>query len=196
MALPFSGQISTSQINTELGRTSTSEISLDTAENGGYVTLNTNSCFLPDSANPASMSEWYGYDHNATTTKTRYFYGKLLSDISSGYPDWDIWYQVNGGGWVAQAEDIGKSSTTCAQRGPGRDLVDGDVLEVSVRDANGGTPAYNATTGISGSTPSSNCPSSGTQYSEGTTPFSLTLDKCTIYIHINVVVSGGNYLYI
>ena len=66
MTLPSSGQISMSQINTELGRTSTAEISLDTAENGGYATINTCSPSYPSSGNPASMSEWYSYNHAAT----------------------------------------------------------------------------------------------------------------------------------
>jgi hypothetical protein len=40
MALQSSGQISMGDINVELGRTRTANISLDTAENGGYVTIN------------------------------------------------------------------------------------------------------------------------------------------------------------
>lgn len=67
MALQGSGQlIRMSQINTELGRSSTAAISLDTAENGGYGTINTCSPVYPLAANPASMSEWYGYNHLAS----------------------------------------------------------------------------------------------------------------------------------
>lgn len=65
MALPSSGTIRMSQINTELGRSSTAQISLDTAENGGYGAINTNSTSRPNSANPAAMSEWYSYNHSA-----------------------------------------------------------------------------------------------------------------------------------
>jgi hypothetical protein len=65
MALPASGQLGLSQINTELGRTATSQISLDTAENGGYGAINRNSRSSPNAANPASVSEWYSYDHRA-----------------------------------------------------------------------------------------------------------------------------------
>lgn len=56
-----------SEINTELGRTSTATISLDDAENGTYATINTSSSSYPNSANPAKMSEWYGYDHSAAS---------------------------------------------------------------------------------------------------------------------------------
>ena len=67
MTLVSSGTIRMSDINTELGRSSTAQISLDTAENGGYATINTNSTSRPSSSNPASMSEWYGYNHNAAS---------------------------------------------------------------------------------------------------------------------------------
>jgi hypothetical protein len=66
MALQGSGSISMSQINSELGRSSTSTISLDSAENGSYATINTCSSSRPSSSNPASMSEWYSYNHTAS----------------------------------------------------------------------------------------------------------------------------------
>jgi len=65
MALPASGQLGLSQINTELGRTATSQISLDAAENGSYGAINANSRSRPSSTNPASVSEWYSYNHRA-----------------------------------------------------------------------------------------------------------------------------------
>ena len=65
MPLPTSGQIGMSQINTELRRVSSSYISLDTAENGGYAGINQNSSNRPNSGNPAAISEWYGYNHRA-----------------------------------------------------------------------------------------------------------------------------------
>jgi hypothetical protein len=71
MTLPSSGNtIKMSEINTELGRSSSATISLDTAENGGYVTINVYSPSRPSSGNPASMSEWWSYNQNATTTTT------------------------------------------------------------------------------------------------------------------------------
>lgn len=66
-----------SQINTELGRASNATISLDTAENGTYATINTCSPYYPAANNPATMNEWHGYNHTAPcyTAYTMYFYG-------------------------------------------------------------------------------------------------------------------------
>jgi hypothetical protein len=65
MTIPASGQIAMSAINTELGRSATAQISLDAAENGTYATINVNSTFRPNGANPAAMSEWRKYNHSA-----------------------------------------------------------------------------------------------------------------------------------
>lgn len=66
MAIPTSGQIGVSQhLNRELGRSINAQFSIDTAENGGYGAINSNSRSRPSSTNPASFSEWYGYDHDA-----------------------------------------------------------------------------------------------------------------------------------
>lgn len=73
MPISASGTTAMSQINTELGRSSNSLISLDNAENGTYATINVNSAIRPASTNPASISEWRGYNHSAaapTTTTT------------------------------------------------------------------------------------------------------------------------------
>lgn len=66
MPLPAAfATISLGDINVELGRSRTSTISIDTAENGGYGAINTNSTSRPSSTNPASVSEWYSYNHTA-----------------------------------------------------------------------------------------------------------------------------------
>jgi hypothetical protein len=65
MPLPSSGQLGLSQINSELGRPASSQISLDSAEDGSYGAINSNSRSRPSPLNPASVSEWYSYDHLA-----------------------------------------------------------------------------------------------------------------------------------
>jgi hypothetical protein len=76
MAIPATGQIAMSAINTELGRSATAQISLDAAENGTYATINVNSFNRPNGANPAAMSEWRKYNHSAlpiVTSQTIYW---------------------------------------------------------------------------------------------------------------------------
>jgi hypothetical protein len=65
MAISTSGPVSASTINTELGRASSSNLSIDAAENGSYGAINQNSATRPSSSNPASYSEWRGYNHSA-----------------------------------------------------------------------------------------------------------------------------------
>lgn len=50
-------------IRVELGISTQSPFSLDTATNGGYVALNPCSPYLPIATNPDAISEWYGYCH-------------------------------------------------------------------------------------------------------------------------------------
>ena len=70
-----------SEINTELGRSSTATISLDTAESGGYATINLSSPSYPSDSQPASMSEWYSYDHSASSSSG--YEGTLSRDAYS-----------------------------------------------------------------------------------------------------------------
>ena len=77
MAIPGSGAVSGTIINFELGRGRSSQLSIDTAENGGYGAINTNSSSRPNSANPAAYSEWYSYNHTAG--------GAVFSPIILGY---------------------------------------------------------------------------------------------------------------
>lgn len=79
MAVPSSGEISLGKIRQELqtanyagGPYTSAETGLDPAENGTYATINTCSPYYPLSANPANMSEWYGYDHDAPCGASSY----------------------------------------------------------------------------------------------------------------------------
>ena len=67
MPLQASGQIKASEVNTELGRTSTLEHKFSLAQTGSYSAINTNNAVAdrPDQATPHSISEWYNYNHNA-----------------------------------------------------------------------------------------------------------------------------------
>ena len=68
MTLPASGTISFYDINIELGRSGTALIGIDNAENGDYGAINKCSSPFPASSNPAAITEWYSYNHNASTT--------------------------------------------------------------------------------------------------------------------------------
>ena len=78
MALQSSGQIKFSEVNTELGRTSTTALSIKDAATGAYDAINTNSASYPDSLKPHAISEWYSYDHSASATL---YYWDLSNDI-------------------------------------------------------------------------------------------------------------------
>lgn len=100
MTLPASGSsISMSQINTELGRSSTATISLDSAENGTYVAINTCGPNYPLAANPASMSEWYSYNHSAACghAVASYYFdgGKGTDKLASGQLKNNVALQAN-----------------------------------------------------------------------------------------------------
>ena len=77
----MSGIISLSLIKQELGFTYEPNFSLDTAENGQYVTINPCSQYKPALANPTSLSEWYGYDHQAPCNS--YGFMGTISDIGT-----------------------------------------------------------------------------------------------------------------
>jgi len=111
MTLPKSGILTLGDINEELGRSRTAAIQLDKAENGDYGTINTCSPFYPVAGNPAKISEWYGYNHNAVcsySTKSMLcvqgsggagvgntlIYGGNWSDISTDQPYFN---EENGG---------------------------------------------------------------------------------------------------
>lgn len=95
MALPSSGEISLSDVNTELGRTSTAEIAMQTAEQGDYVAINSSSTNKPDGTSPFALSEWYGYDHSASSSASNgdsfYTFGDSSTDT-----DRDV-YEHSGG---------------------------------------------------------------------------------------------------
>ena len=115
MALPSSGQIAMSDINVELGRSSTAEISLDTAENGGYIALNSGCSTPPSSGNPASMSEWYGYDQCCGPFYSSVFYWYVDTSGTAGS-------DCGGGAYSSTATPY---SNNCGSMGSGCNLYSG-----------------------------------------------------------------------
>lgn len=77
MALPSSGQIKFSDINTELDRTSTAQHSLKDGQTGVYDPINTtnSSANRPNGSAPHQISEWFSYDHDAAKPTVSSFSG-------------------------------------------------------------------------------------------------------------------------
>lgn len=65
MPLNTNTNVSLDKIRLEIGKGDTVSFSLNTAEDGGYVAINQCSPSKPVASNPASISEWINYDHNA-----------------------------------------------------------------------------------------------------------------------------------
>ena len=71
MALTSSGQISINDINVEFGRSGdTANSSLEDLSDGTVATINTAnaSADRPDGSAPHNMTEFYSYDHDASST--------------------------------------------------------------------------------------------------------------------------------
>lgn len=84
MALPSSGQISVSDILTEGGQSAPfSNVSFENLEGGLEFTINTNSPSYPLGPAPHALSEWYNYDHTATSL----YYWELDDDIKWNQSD-------------------------------------------------------------------------------------------------------------
>lgn len=121
MPLPSSGPISASAINTELGRASTSPISLALAAGGSYAAINTNSASRPDASAPHGMGEWHGYDHSATPPASGDCY-----EVYAASPTTVYWTDANG---VARSDSIAAAETRylCSQitpyESPAADLI-------------------------------------------------------------------------
>lgn len=105
MVLPSSGAIKMSEINSELGRSSNAQISLDTAENGGYRTLNSGCSTPPSSGNPAKMSEWYSYDQCC-------YFGSFYYD-GGGNLGSDCGSYGGGGGYNVYSNNCGGPGNGC-----------------------------------------------------------------------------------
>jgi hypothetical protein len=183
MALPASGLISMSMVRTELqndGKTSDLRLSFLGSMSGsgatrtsGYVPINQSSLTKPSSLLPASLSEWYSYDHN--TDKAC---GNPLNLTLGGYYTYTK-YQVTG--------LVGSTSTTTMflPTNPGGNTIKCQIFNNSYPFTNLGTltgtptPAFNGTF---------------TDTSTQTYNFNLTSTSHTLYVVAwDDTVSPGNY---
>jgi hypothetical protein len=180
-----SGSVSATGINLELGRSSNAALSIDTAENGGYVAINSCSPFRPSSSNPASYSEWRRYDHayaccNAPTiTSVTAGTSSLTVNFStSNCTAVHLEYSTNGSSW---------STTTVGCSSPQTigGLASGTSYIVRMRitcTSTGGYSSYsNATT-----------MSTGASYPAYGTYLSSYCSGCTLYYRY-ADGSGGSY---
>ena len=131
MALPSSGNsISASQINTELGRTSTKgDSSMKNLSRGtnsghsvgtGYGSINSSSTSKPNATAPYSWSEWYGYNHSASsTTSVNLYYAEGESAEACSGEIAPTYYHNGEGTYPAQNDQLFTNSggTTAAADG-------------------------------------------------------------------------------
>jgi hypothetical protein len=118
MTLPsINNAISINGVRIELGGSSGSTTSLDSAENGSYATINTNCSPYPSASNPAALSEWWSYNHNSV------LYGRV-----------DCYLQYCAGPNCANSGSL----TTCDDA-LGSALALGDGLGGAVYDGQGNT---------------------------------------------------------
>lgn len=125
MALQSSGTIKFSQLGAELNRDTSEPISMRDAASGAYEAINTASSSFPNSTTPHNISEWYGYDHNASsvTPSDYYWLGDGVNDTlratgSSAFNwsttndfTWSGWYRLDATNrGVEQLGSISKSS--------------------------------------------------------------------------------------
>lgn len=80
MALQSSGQIKVSDIQSEIGQTASSTFSFADAVAGTYATINTASALYPNNSAPHQISEWYGYDHNASSYTNSHYLSFTTGD--------------------------------------------------------------------------------------------------------------------
>lgn len=166
MALP-NNSIAMSQINSELGRSSTAQISLDAAENGSYAAINTCSPSYPSSNNPAAMSEWRGYNHSFACCNAPSISSNSVTSSSftinisySNCSAMHVEYSSNGGSsWSSNSGGCSGTSTVSG-------LASSTSYLVRVRITCVSTGGYSSYSNAITMTTSAGCPASGTYLSQ------------------------------
>lgn len=132
MALAASGQISISQINTELGRTSTTaDTSLTQCSDGTNGTINTANAAAdrPNTTAPHSMSEFYSYNHTLSSVKDFLAGGPSRSSNCGSEIGSKFWH--DGSGTLPAKGDIifsNSTGTTAASNGYYLTATSGGVI--------------------------------------------------------------------
>ena len=167
MPLPSSGQISMGDINVELGRSRSSYIELDNAENGDYGSINTCSPLRPDPGGASSISEWRGYNHsfaccNAPSISSNSVTSSSFT-INISYTNCSamhVEYSSNGGStW---SNNSGGCSATATISG----LASSTAYQVRVRITCVSTGGYSGYSNTITVTTSAGCPANGTYLSQ------------------------------
>ena len=169
------GSVSMTAINLELGRASNATISLDAAENGSYAAINSCSPSRPSSDNPATMSEWRGYNHSFACCNAPSISSNSVSSssftINISYTNCSamhVEYSSNGGS--SWGTNTGGCSTTSTVSG----LASSTSYLVRVRITCTSTNGYSSYSNVITMTTSAGCPAYGTYLSQ-------FCSGCTLY---------------
>ena len=161
------GSVSMMGINLELGRSSTAAISLNTAEDGGYVAINGCSPSRPSSSNPASMSEWRGYNHsfaccNAPSISSNSTTSSSIT-INVSYSNCTTMHvESSSNGGASWGTDSGGCSSTRTISG----LASSTSYLIRVRITCTSTGGYSSYSNVITVTTSAGCPPYGTYISQ------------------------------
>lgn len=110
MALQASGRINASDINSELGVAPDTEHPFKLAAHGGIATINTQSGSYPNSTAPYKASEWYSYDHGASSG--------WAGTTTSLQGRWDARENLNTSNWSVASTDGGSMGQLNHQNSP------------------------------------------------------------------------------
>ena len=162
MTLTSSGQISISDINGEFGRSgTTANSSLEDLSDGTVATINTGNASgdRPDGSAPHNMSEFYSYNHSASTTS----WSNVPADFNLHTLDgsnFSVDSVVSGAKSITLSGGSGTTSVNCQQ--PSNGNIDLKVA-VSTSGDPGTSGTANSGTGFNNNAPSISF-TSGTLY--------------------------------